>query len=238
MVDVPTETSNLQGMTSPIAQQSLLSGTGEQIRALRALVAALGADEARTRFSSAKALRAIAAEKPEAVYPFFDDFVRLLAHPNKILQWEGSLVLSHLARVDRENKFKPVFKRYFAPITGPIMISAANAIIGAGRIAVANPELADRIAAELLKVQNANYATPECRNVAIGHAITALGEFFHLLRKPQLVLEFVRVACHNSRPATARKAARLLAKIETAARQSGTGHTSSRERKKRGASGV
>lgn len=181
---------------------------------LEPLIAGLSSPDARRRFGSAKKLRTIAAEHPELLYPFFDVFVALLEIENKILQWEGSIVLSHLARVDTQNKFRGIFKRYFAPVSGPIMISAANVINGAARIAKAQPALADRIAVEVLKVRRARYATVECRNVAIGHAITAFGEFFDLLRTPRPVIAFVRGALRNPRPATAKKAARFLKKLQ------------------------
>ncbi len=201
-------------MTSPLANSGLeASGALAKAYELEPLIAGLGSPNARTRFGSAKKLRAIAAERPELLYPFFDVFVALLEIENKILQWEGSIVLSHLARVDAQNKFPRIFKKYFAPISGPIMISAANVISGSGRIARAQPALAERIATELLRVNKARYATPECRNVAIGHAITAFGEFYDLLRKPQRVLKFARSALRNPRPATAKKAARLLKKL-------------------------
>jgi len=94
------------------------------------------------------------------------------------------------------------------------MISAANVIGGAARIALARPGLADRVAAEVLKVERASYATAECRNVAIGHAVSAFGEFFHVLRRQRApVLEFVRRQLTNSRPATRKKAERFLRKI-------------------------
>jgi len=180
---------------------------------LKQIIEGLHSDRASVRFGCAKALRNLAESHPEKLYPHFDVFRALLDHPNKILQWDGTIVLSHLVRVDADRKFTAIFKRYFAPISGPVMISAANVIGGAARIAIARPDLADRIAAELLRVESASYATAECRNVAIGHAITAFGGFLGLLRKQRPpVLEFVRRQLTNSRPATRKKAERLLKK--------------------------
>ncbi len=205
-------------MTTPVSKGSQAPATPEELASrarkspalLKGLMENLGSDEAGTRFGSAKALRLIAENHPELLYPMFGDFVRLLGHPNKIFQWEGAIVLSHLARVDAEDKFTPAFEKYFEPISGQVMITAANVIGGAPRIARAKPELAGRIASELLKVKSAGYATPECRNVVIGHAINAFAEFFDLLQDPEPVLEFVRGQLENSRPATRKKAARLL----------------------------
>jgi hypothetical protein len=170
----------------------------------------LKADKARIKYGCAKALRLVSEQRPDLLYPHFDFFVRLLDHDNKILQWDAAFVLSHLARVDADDKLAAVFSRYFSPIPGPVMITAANVIQGGARIAQAKPHLADRIAAEVLKVGTARYQTPECRNVAIGHAILALGVILPLLSDPTPALQFVRKQARNHRPATRKKAEQFL----------------------------
>lgn len=169
---------------------------------------------ARKRFGCFKALHLLSEQRPDLLYPYFDAFVRLLGHENKIYQWEATFVLSQLAGVDPAWKFNGIFERYFAPIPGPVMISAANAIRGGARVARARPELADRIAAEILKVARARYATPECRNVAIGHAVVALEEIMDSLQDRTPVLQFVRKQLRNSRPSTRGKARNFLKRAE------------------------
>jgi hypothetical protein len=72
------------------------------------------------------------------------------------------------------------------------MIGAANVMSAAAQIACAKPHLSDRIAREMLKVSRAAYARPECRNVAIGHALRAFDRFFPLLQNQRPVLAFAR----------------------------------------------
>jgi len=193
-----------------------LEGITRKVLAEPALVTevmeGLHADTARVKYGCAKVLRLICERAPEVVYPHFDVFVRLLDDENKILQWEAAFVLSHLARVDTKNKFEAILARYLAPIPGPVMITAANVIGGAARIAVARPRWADRIAREVLKVSRARYQTAECRNVAVGHAIEAFGQFYHLLQKKTPVVRFVKGQLKNSRHATREKAERFLQK--------------------------
>jgi hypothetical protein len=95
------------------------------------------------------------------------------------------------------------------------MITAANVIQGGARIARAKPQLADNIAAQVLKVEKANYQTAECRNVAIGHAVTALGEILDLLSEPAPILRFVRRQLKNPRPSTRKKAEQFLKKVQS-----------------------
>ncbi len=121
-----------------------------------------------------------------------------------------TLILGNLAAADREDKIEPLFKRFFAPILGPEMVGAANAIVAGAGIALAKPHLADRIVREILKVDRASYKTPECRNVAIGHAITSFDKLFGHVKNRRPALEFVTRQLDNPRPATRRKAEKFL----------------------------
>ena len=177
----------------------------------------LRAEKAPIRFGCVKAIRIVSEERPDLLYPYFDFFIGLLDHENKIFQWEAAYVLSHLARVDDDDKFVAIFDRYFSPIPGPVMITAASVIQGGARIAQAKPRLAERIAAEVLKVAKARYQTVECRNVAIGHAILALGGILPLLPDPAPVLQFIRAQTENRRPATRKKATQVLESHRSAA---------------------
>ena len=120
--------------------------------------------------------------------------------------------VTHLAPADRDDKLAAVLDKYLSPIAGPQMIAAATAIKWASLIALARPHLSERIACAILKVREATYKTDECRNVAIGHAITSLGAFFERIGDRKAVLEFVRAQLHNPRPATRKKAEAFLRK--------------------------
>jgi len=171
---------------------------------------ALGSVNPRTRFAAAKLLSVVSERSPETLYPHFDSLLRMLRSENSILRWNAMLALGHLASADRENKLDDILDEYLAPISGPNMIDAANTMRGAAAIARAKPHLADRIARNILAVEHARYAKAECRNVAIGHAILALGEFYPALHEPHAVQLFVRRHLKNSRSATANKARRFL----------------------------
>ena len=205
-------------MTAPLAQirQAALNPSQLARKAIKnrrlfpAIMEGLKADRARIKYGCAKALRIVSEQRPDLLYPQFDFFVRLLDHENKIFQWDAAFVLSHLARADDEDKFAAMLDKYFAPIPGPVMITAANVIQGGARIAQAKPHLADRVAAEVVKVGMARYRTAECRNVAIGHAILTLGGILPLLRQPAPAVKFVRRQTRNPRPATRKKAEQFL----------------------------
>jgi hypothetical protein len=121
-------------------------------------------------------------------------------------------VLGNLATVDSRRRIDRILNKYLAPIPGPVMITAANVIGNASKIAAAKPALADRIAAAILQVENAQYQTDECRNVATGHAIESLGRFFQHIGDKRPVFDFVARQCDNRRNATRKKAQAFLKK--------------------------
>ena len=172
----------------------------------------LGADTARVKYGCLKLLRIISEIKPDILYPEIGRLIRLLDSENNILKWGAIITVGNLAVVDSEKKIDRILDRYLQPISGHVMITAANVIGGAGKIARAKPQLADRIAQAVLQVETANYQTEECRNVAIGHAIASFDLFFEHLKKPQPVIEFVKRQLNNRRNAVKKKAARFLKK--------------------------
>ncbi len=154
----------------------------------------------------------MAEDSPELLYPRFDFFLVQLDNPNSILRWNAMRALASLAPADRAGKLEAALDKYLSPIPGPQMIGAATAIHGAAAIALAKPHLAERLARAILAVRRAHYERDECRNVAIGHAILALGRFYHLIGDKPAVLRFARAQRDNPRPATAAKARAFLTK--------------------------
>ncbi len=170
----------------------------------------LNAPSAAVKYGSAKILRQISEERPAELYPRFDDFVHLFEGNNTILRWGATRILGNLAAVDSDERLGRMLDRFCAPVSGHELIGAANVIVAAGQIAQAKPQLADRVAAQIIKVERATYATPECRNVAIGHAIKSLDGFFPHVRNRKRVLDFVARQLENPRQATRRKAERFM----------------------------
>ncbi len=179
---------------------------------LQALLTAVSSDVARLKFGAAKALRDLSERAPDLIYPHFDFFVSLLRNENSILRWNAILLLGNLAPVDEDCRVDRVIDDYLAPISGPHLIDAANTMRGATAIGAAKPYLADTIARQILKVERATYATPECRNVAIGHAIDCIGRLFPAIADQRVVQFFVSRQINNTRNATRKKAERFLRK--------------------------
>lgn len=170
----------------------------------------LASPQARAKYGSARELVRVSEQDPELLYPRFDFFAGLLSSQARILRWNAIRILGNLARADRAHRLEKMLDRYLAPIRGPEMIAAAQTMHGAAEIARAQPELADRIARAILGVSRARYATPECRQVAAGHAMRALDHFFDAVSDKPRVRRFVAAQLANPRPATRKKAEQFL----------------------------
>ena len=177
---------------------------------IQEVLAGIGARRAGVKFGASKALRILSEQVPEALYPHFDTFAAMLGHDNQILKWNAMFTLANLARVDREGKIEAILDRYLDLISGPNMITAANAIRGAAIIGVAKPHLVKRILQGIMRVERAEYATPECRNVAIGHALLALGLLADLAPDQRTLRLFAARQLGNPRAATSAKARKFL----------------------------
>jgi len=174
----------------------------------------LNADKAGTKYGCDKVLRIISEKNPSLLYPKFDFFVENLASDNAFFKWGAIIIIANLTAVDQENKFEKIFDKYFAPISGPVLITAANVVNGAGKIAFAKPELYEEIAKELLKVEHAEYQTTECRNIALGHTISSFDKFFDRMKNKETVIKFVKNQLENTRNATRKKAEKFVRKYE------------------------
>jgi len=172
----------------------------------------LGSDKARIKYGCVKVLRLISEKKPEILYPRMDFFSDLLDSDNNFLKWGAIHTIANLAAADSERRFEVIFDKYFAPIPGPELIPAGNVIGGAAKIALAKPELSDRIAKEMLKVEKAKYQTAECRNVAMGHAIKSFDLFFDQIKDKEPVIKLIKKQLKNTRNATRKKAEKFLKK--------------------------
>jgi len=183
------------------------------------LLEGLNAKEANIKYGSEKVLRLVGEERPELLYPHFDRFVELLDGENKFMKWGGIMTIANLAIVDSEKRIEQIFDRYFAPISGPVMVTAANIIGGAARIAKAKPALTERIAAEILKVETVKYLmhgkpSPECSNVVCGRAVETFTEIYDQIHEKKRVRDFVERQLRSSRPAVRKKAEEFFSKHE------------------------
>jgi len=165
------------------------------------------------KYGCARDLLAIAKGSPSELYPHIDHFVELLDSENSILRWTAIDVIGLLSKVDEEGKVDKLMGKLSGLLNTGNMITANHAIAALTDIAVSKPEFQNKITAELLKVEHYDYDTDECRNIALGKVILALGSYSDQLEDKKTVVEFVRRQTENTRNATRKKAEQFLRKV-------------------------
>jgi hypothetical protein len=203
--EIAQPTTNLEAIAERIVGQPSL---------LPEVFSGLRVDQARIRYGCLKLLRLLSETRPAALYPEFDQFVGLLESEKIILKWGAIIIVGNLAAVDSDNKMEALLDRYLQPISGPVLITAANTIGGAAKVALAKPHLRDKVVQALLQVETAKYQSPECRNVALGHVLKSLDLVFGDVGDQQQVINFVKRQLRNRRNAVKLAARRFLKKHE------------------------
>ena len=184
----------------------------EDTNYLPELISGLQASEAKIKYGSNKVLIIISEKNPAVLYPKLDFFISQLDNENNFLKWGAIEIIANLCRVDSGHHFENIFAKFISPIHGHHMITAANTIKAANKIAGIKHNLAEKIAQEILNVENADYETTECNNIVIGQAITTLNNLFPQLKSKKPVFEFVQRQVKNKRPATRKKAETFIRK--------------------------
>jgi hypothetical protein len=172
----------------------------------------LQASAASIKYGSNKVLIIISEKNPAVLYPKLDFFIAHLESENNFLKWGAIEIIANLCKVDSSHRFENIFTKYFSPIEGHQMITAANTIKAAVKIALNKHNLTEKISHEILKVEEADYETAECNNIVIGQAIKSLDELFPHLKTKEPVFAFVKRQLKNKRPATRKKAEIFISK--------------------------
>ena len=174
----------------------------------------LQSDSAEVKYCCAKNLIAIAREDPARLYPDIDTFVKLLDGRNNVLKWTAIIIIGNLARVDKEKKIDRLIGKLVGFLNAGKLITANNATMALAGIAAAKPQYQKQITMELLKVEHYDYDTMECRNIAMGKVIEAIGSYSSQLKDKKAVIEFALRQTKNTRNATKKKAEQLSKKLK------------------------
>ncbi len=171
--------------------------------------------KASIRYGCASVLMDLSASHPKELYPYMDQFAALLGSKHRILTWNGLAILANLTAVDGDRKFDALFERYYGFLGDEYMVTVANTVANSAKIVANKPYLADRIAAELLKVQNLKttpHLTEECRLVIAEKAIQTFDTLIQYTKNKTALLEFAGKYQNSSRDSLKKLAQHFLNK--------------------------
>lgn len=174
----------------------------------------LQSESPETKYCAAKNAIAISEVNPKRLYAHLPFFVRLLDGDNQVMKWTGIRVVGNLSQVDRSGRVTRLVPRLTGFLKSGNLITANNTIMSLTQVAKSKPALRADILAQLLKVERYRYETEECRNIVIGKAITAFGEFDDQIQGNRKIRNFLERQTHNTRNSTRTKAVKLLRRLE------------------------
>jgi hypothetical protein len=178
------------------------------------LIEGVSSSKPTARYSCGKVLMDLSEKYPQKLYPYMDEFIKLLDSKYRILTWNAMFIIANLAQVDDKQKFDTIFDKYFSFLNNEYMVTVANVVVNSVKIALAKPYMMGKITKELLKVENISitpHLTEECRRVIIEKAIQSFNRLFGRLENESKfeVYDFVKRQLDSPRD-TLRKEARTF----------------------------
>jgi len=167
------------------------------------------------KYACTKIIRMVSEQKPELLYPHFEDIAKWLHHKNSFIKWDSILTLSNLSSVDHEDRFKAIYQDYFGLIRDPQMITAANVVGNAWKIVLAKPELESDITRILLEVPNITYInkggpSPECNCIVCGQVLECFEHYFDYSRNQSAMINFAEGQLCSHRKSVVKTAEKFL----------------------------
>jgi hypothetical protein len=198
-----------------ITKQDLLRRVEKDFGLLPVMFDGVSSPKAAVRYGCASVLMDLSQVYPEKLYPHMDFFIALLASKYRILTWNAMATIANLASVDKDRKFDAIFTKYYSFLNDEYMVTVANVVGNSGKIALAKPYLAQRIADELLKVERIStspHLTEECKRVIAEKAIESFDVFFNQIKNRKKIVKFVKSQLNSPRETLRTKAENFLKK--------------------------
>lgn len=198
------ETGLLQKLGSKeITKAELFHKVEQDFSLLPELLEGTSSPKAAVRYSCGKVLMDLSEKYPDRLYPYMDNFIGLLDSKHRILTWNAMAIIANLTKVDKDRKFDAIFDKYYSYLSNEYMVTVANVVGNSAKIASAKPYLAQKIAAELLKVQDLKvtpHLTGECKLVIAEQAIKTFNTLINCNQNKKALIDFAKK--HQNSPRT------------------------------------
>lgn len=162
------------------------------------------------RRNSFKTLEIISEEKPEFLYPKWNNFFEMLKSKNNYHKYIAIYLLANLTAVDVENKFETIFDEYFGILGGDKAMTASHVALNSSKIALNKPELQDIIIDRLLNIDEIHQGKQT--EMIKAYVVEALQEMYSEIEDKERVLEFVKAQLGSKSPKTRKAATGFLNK--------------------------
>lgn len=204
-----------QFLSEKWSQELLVEKISEDSALVKEIVEGIFSDKIKIKYRSSKIVILLSEKYPKKIYQYFDRLAELLENKNKILKWNGIMIIGNLAALDSKEKIERVVGKLYNQLNTGTMITANNTIMALAKIAQAKSGLRDEITKELLLVEKYKYETAECSKIAAGFVMEAVEPFITTLKSKRSVVKFIKSQRSSTRRSTKQKAQEILQKLTT-----------------------
>jgi len=162
------------------------------------------------RYNSSNVLDVISQKNPEILYPKFDYFVEMLGSSNAYHQSCAIELIANLACSDPEKKFENIFNRYFDILKNEKTIPSAYLARNSGKIALAKPDLREKITKILLSIDLLHKGKQV--ELIKSYAIESIDQYFEFIEQQNDIIEFIKNQINSQSPKTRKVAQKFLKK--------------------------
>jgi hypothetical protein len=201
-----------------ISKAQFLKLAEENFNLIPTLIEGTSSPKAIIRYGCSSVLLNLSYLYPDELYPYFNSFNLLLDSKFRPLLWNGLSILANLTAVDSKRKFDAVFERYYDNLGSVYMVTVVNVVVNSARIASSKPYLANRVAVELLKVQNLRltpHLTEECTRVIAQKAIETFDTLMTYCKNKEPLLAFAQSHLDSTRGSLRKEAQQFIKKWQS-----------------------
>jgi hypothetical protein len=200
-----------------LTKEALCNKVKQDFSLIPIIIKGVSSPKPNVRYSCGNVLMDLSEKNPIILYPYMDEFIKLLDSKFRILTWNAIFIIANLAQVDDEQKFDAIFEKYFSLLNNDYMVTVANVVTNSGKIALAKPYLMGKISEQLLKVEDiviTPHLTEECKRVIFEKTIQSFNLFFGELDNESRVKVYaiVRKQLSSSRDTLRKEAERFANK--------------------------
>ncbi len=179
------------------------------------LLEGTSSSKATIRYGCGSVLMDLTEKHSDKLYPYMDNFIEMLDNKHRILMWNALGAIANLTATDVDHKFDAIFDKYYGFLGDEYMVTVANTVANSAKIASNKPYLADKILAELLKVQNLQvtpHLTEECKLVIAEQAIETFNTLIRYTQNKAALIVFAEGHQNSKRVSLKKEAQNFLKK--------------------------
>lgn len=178
-------------------------------KVLTDLLEAIQSKKETIRYNSFKVLNCISEIKPRVLYPYWDDFTKLLSSEKALNKHAAIYIIANLTLADKQKKFEKIFNHYYKLLNDTSIIPPSHVALNSAVIVNAKPELEPKITNKLLAIDKTDHEE-ERKDLIKSYIIEAFEQYYEKAKSQKRIIKFVEDQLESRSPKTRKKAKQFL----------------------------